>query len=147
MHDGSWHTCPRCGLRVYKSAWADHDRRCLLVEARFGSPRRMVEVFRDETSLTPAALAARVSGVGSRFITDVLVAGGVSYAEIDGRAAPRYAPRPPRACLCRRCEVRLDARGVRPSAGDETLCAWCAAEMAAEAALAERGGARWSCAR
>lgn len=133
----SWHICPRCGLEVYKSSWGTHERRCLLVESVFGSAAQLIETFRANPALTPAALARRVAGVGRGFIVEVLVAGGVSYAEI---AARRVSPpsRPPVAC-CRRCEVLLDARGARPSSGDPALCGWCAAELAVEAALKERG--------
>jgi hypothetical protein len=136
----SWKTCPRCGLMVYKSSRADHDRRCLLVAAHYGSAARMVALFRDSETLTAAALARRAVGVGMHFVTDLLVAGGVSYEEIDARAAVK-TPREPHP-HCRRCEVALDARGVRPSPDDPTLCAWCAAELAVE----DRAG-RATCAR
>lgn len=128
-HDGgNWHKCPRCGLEVYKSSWGTHEKRCLLVEAHFGAVAQLIETFRADWQLTPKTLARRVTGVGGPFITELLVAGGVSYAEIDARRPRR--DRLPSGPHCRRCEVRLEARGARPAAADPTLCVWCAAELA-----------------
>ena len=126
----NWRKCPRCNLLVNASARADHDARCRRIEAEFGSVARMVEAFRADETLTPAALSLRVARVGSSFIIDLLVAGGVTPAEITERVHVIHWPSPASHGCCRRCEVLLGPRGARPSDDDDTLCVWCVAETA-----------------
>lgn len=125
-----WKTCPRCKQDVYKSRWHDHDRRCLLAAAHFGPPEALAARFRADATLTPALIAREVAQVGAEFITGYLHAGGITYEELRTRLAPAVRRVPRRALRhCRRCDVLLDARSVRPASADATLCAWCADEL------------------
>lgn len=113
--------CPRCGQLVYRTKFDQHDRDCLTVVTRFGPPRDLARLFREQPALRVGDLARQVPGVSGYTVRSMLRAGGVSRAELAARAEP---PDDDRA-RCARCTILLHARGVRPGRNDPALCWWC----------------------
>lgn len=123
-HAAQHRTCPRCGQLVYKARWERHERDCVSVVTRFGSPRELARMWRAEPELQVSDLTRQLPGVSNYVMKSMLVAGGISRNEIAERTADDQ-PDPYGRQKCRRCRILLDARGVRPGADDPGLCWWC----------------------
>jgi hypothetical protein len=157
MHASVRLTCPRCGLKVYKTKLAAHDRKCAVVVEAFGGPKELAALFAREPSLCLEDLAAQLPPGHGDLLRRMAVTGGVSVYELTARRADRESEtqgeahgRARRRHRCGRCWILLDAKGVPPGRdASEGLCGWCDGSVppivgtAATATGATRPGAGW----
>lgn len=124
MASSVYRKCPRCGQHIYRTKWDQHQRDCLTLVTRFGSPKELADAFCSQPDLQVGDLAKQARGVSKTVIANMLVQGGVPLEDLD----MRYASSRLNHSRCASCSIILTARGVQPGKHDPSVCSWCEAD-------------------